>query len=97
MTARATASRIATAPRSTAEQGLSAEPNLPTGVLTAETITERVMCGACPPRQCRVGPQRERHDWGKGRTRMDTELLVIGAGPYALSTAALAQERGVDT
>ncbi len=28
---------------------------------------------------------------------MDTELLVIGAGPYALSTAALAQERGVDT
>ena len=28
---------------------------------------------------------------------MDTELLVIGAGPYALSTAALAQERGIDT
>ena len=25
------------------------------------------------------------------------ELLVIGAGPYALSTAALAQERGLDT
>ncbi len=28
---------------------------------------------------------------------MDTDLLVIGAGPYALSTAALAQERGIDT
>ena len=28
---------------------------------------------------------------------MDTELLVIGAGPYALSTAALARERGIDT
>jgi len=28
---------------------------------------------------------------------MATELLVIGAGPYALSTAALAQERGIDT
>ena len=27
---------------------------------------------------------------------MDTELLVIGAGPYGLSTAALARERGVD-
>lgn len=28
---------------------------------------------------------------------MDTELVVIGAGPYALSTAALAQERGIKT
>jgi FAD-dependent urate hydroxylase len=28
---------------------------------------------------------------------METELLVIGAGPYALSTAALAREHGVDT
>jgi FAD-dependent urate hydroxylase len=27
----------------------------------------------------------------------DTELLVIGAGPYALSTAALARDQGVDT
>ena len=27
----------------------------------------------------------------------DTELLVIGAGPYALSTAALARERGIGT
>jgi len=26
-----------------------------------------------------------------------TSLLIIGAGPYALSTAALAQERGIDT
>jgi cation diffusion facilitator CzcD-associated flavoprotein CzcO len=26
-----------------------------------------------------------------------TQLLVIGAGPYALSTAALARERGIDT
>jgi thioredoxin reductase len=26
-----------------------------------------------------------------------TELLVVGAGPYALSTAALARERGIDT
>ena len=28
---------------------------------------------------------------------MATELLVIGAGPYALSTGALARERGIDT
>jgi len=28
---------------------------------------------------------------------MDTELLVIGAGPYALSTAALAREHGIET
>jgi len=28
---------------------------------------------------------------------MDTQLLVIGAGPYALSTAALARERGIET
>ena len=28
---------------------------------------------------------------------LDTELLVIGAGPYALSAAALARERGIDT
>jgi FAD-dependent urate hydroxylase len=27
----------------------------------------------------------------------DTQLLVIGAGPYALSTAALARERGIGT
>ena len=28
---------------------------------------------------------------------MDTQLLVIGAGPYALSTAALARDSGIDT
>lgn len=28
---------------------------------------------------------------------VDTELLVIGAGPYGLSTAALARERGITT
>jgi hypothetical protein len=28
---------------------------------------------------------------------METQLLVIGAGPYALSTAALARERGIHT
>ncbi len=28
---------------------------------------------------------------------MDTQLLVIGAGPYGLSTAALARERGIQT
>ena len=27
----------------------------------------------------------------------ETSLLVIGAGPYGLSTAALAQERGIET
>ena len=38
--------------------------------------------------QCRVG----------GRARLLVcELLVIGAGPYALSTAALARERGIET
>src|SRR5918911_5412090 len=26
-----------------------------------------------------------------------TELLVVGAGPYALSTASLARERGIET
>src|SRR5919201_6385326 len=26
-----------------------------------------------------------------------TELLVVGAGPYALSTAGFARERGIDT
>ena len=41
--ARATASRIATAPRSVAEQPRSPAPNLPTGVLTADTMTELVM------------------------------------------------------
>jgi hypothetical protein len=34
---------MATAPRSTAERDRRAEPNLPTGVLTAATITERVI------------------------------------------------------
>src|SRR5450755_5185071 len=43
--ARATDSRIATAPRSTSERSRNAEPYFPTGVLTAETITERVMDG----------------------------------------------------
>jgi cation diffusion facilitator CzcD-associated flavoprotein CzcO len=33
----------------------------------------------------------------KGLRMVDTELLVIGAGPYALSTAALARERGIKT
>lgn len=28
---------------------------------------------------------------------MDVDLLVIGAGPYALATAALAQERAITT
>ena len=28
---------------------------------------------------------------------IDAQLLVIGAGPYALSTAAFAEERGIDT
>ncbi len=28
---------------------------------------------------------------------LNTQLLVIGAGPYALSTAALARERGIET
>src|SRR6187200_3170348 len=36
---------MTTAPRSTAERDRRAEPNLPTGVLTAATITERVMSG----------------------------------------------------
>jgi hypothetical protein len=37
---------MTTAPRSTAEQDRRAEPNLPTGVLMAATITEPVMSGA---------------------------------------------------
>ena len=28
---------------------------------------------------------------------IDTRLLVIGAGPYGLSVAALARERGIET
>ena len=39
----ATASRIATSPSSTADRVRNAEPNLPTGVLSAETMTERCM------------------------------------------------------
>jgi cation diffusion facilitator CzcD-associated flavoprotein CzcO len=44
----------------------------------------------------RVGRRRGAGTLWEG-ANMDTELLVIGAGPYALSTAALAQERGIDT
>ena len=40
-----------------------------------------------------VGAHRA-EDWG---ATLDTELLVVGAGPYALSTAALAREHGIDT
>jgi len=93
------ASRIATEPSSTAEQQRNAEPNLATGVLTAETMTERVMPGVWPELQCKVAPvkgQQEQRD-RRARRTMDTQLLVIGAGPYALSTAALARERGIDT
>jgi hypothetical protein len=43
--ARATDSRIATAPRSTAERVRNAEPYFPTGVLTAETMTDCVTDG----------------------------------------------------
>ena len=32
-----------------------------------------------------------------GSSPVDTQLLVIGAGPYALSTAAFAEERAIDT
>lgn len=32
-----------------------------------------------------------------GSSPIATQLLVIGAGPYALSTAAFAEERGIDT
>ena len=34
---------------------------------------------------------------GAGELVKETQLLVIGAGPYALSVAALAQERGIST
>ena len=34
---------------------------------------------------------------GAGELVKQTQLLVIGAGPYALSVAALAQERGIST
>ena len=97
--ARATASRIATAPKSTAERVRNAEPYFPTGVLTAETMTERVMDGLsrCPS----VGSDRDqpakRKNRGAGSLPIATQLLVIGAGPYGLSTAAFAEERGIDT
>src|SRR5690242_5143415 len=86
MPARATASRMATVPRSTADDPRSAEPNLPTGVLTADVSTERFMGGEGPPTGCKVAPRM-----------LDTPLLVIGAGPYALSAAALAKDKGIET
>jgi cation diffusion facilitator CzcD-associated flavoprotein CzcO len=33
----------------------------------------------------------------RSKSGVNTHLLVIGAGPYALSTAALARERGIET
>src|SRR5512133_2324104 len=95
MPARATASRIAAAPRPTAEQDRSAEPYLPTGVLTADVMTVRLMAGEGPQPECKVA--RGAPTVTRRRARMDTELLVIGAGPYALSTAALARDCDVHT
>jgi hypothetical protein len=47
--------------------------------------------------ECKVGCARGGNEIGsEERDVVDTELLVIGAGPYGLSTAALADERGVD-
>ena len=40
-----------------------------------------------------VGAHRA-EDWG---ATLDTKLLVVGAGPYALSTAALARAHGINT
>src|SRR5881398_1706307 len=37
-----------------------------------------------------------RNDARRRRLTTTAELLVVGAGPYALSTAALAREQGVD-
>jgi precorrin isomerase len=45
----------------------------------------------------RPGSPSARCNRDRGARKMDTELLVIGAGPYGLSTAALAQERGIET
>src|SRR5947209_1468181 len=61
MPPRCTASAMATAPSSTAERSRSAEPNFPTGVLIAETMTERAMWTAFEP-QCKVGRGRG-EDW----------------------------------
>src|SRR5436190_9043395 len=89
-------SRIAAAPRSTACSGLNAEPNLPTGVLTAEAMTERGLDEPTAPVYARPPPGPAAP--ARRRCRMQhTSLLVIGAGPYGLSTAALARDRGIDT
>jgi cation diffusion facilitator CzcD-associated flavoprotein CzcO len=47
-----------------------------------------------PEAECKVGLQVPD---SRRRKTIDTQLLVIGAGPYALSTAAVARERGIDT
>jgi thioredoxin reductase len=92
---------MATAPRSTAERDRRAEPNLPTGVLTAATITEPVMSRPILRPSLRWSAQlsRRRPDAHRGQEPMTTttSLLVIGAGPYALSTAAFARQHGIDT
>src|SRR5213083_2117131 len=98
--ARRTASRIATAPRSTAASDLYTEANFPTGVRAADTMTERGLFEAMRPVYAR--PASGRSGFGTTARRRSphmqrTSLLVIGAGPYGLSTAALARERGIDT
>src|SRR5262245_47646939 len=98
MFARPTASPITIPPRSTAEQLRRAEPYLPTGVLTAETMTERRTRRSSVRRSVRSASIQPAAWHGeKALSMLDTQLLVIGAGPYGLSTAAYAQEHGIQT
>src|SRR5205085_11711164 len=61
------------------------------GAGTTPLFTERPRPPDNHPRPGRPPPSR-------GGPRMErTELLVIGAGPYGLSTAAYARDRGIDT
>ena len=50
--------------------------------------------------QCRFRPESASQNSSNvsgGSVPVSTQLLVIGAGPYALSTAAIARECGIDT
>src|SRR5437764_11171167 len=60
-------------------------------------MAERTMLASCLEPGVKSGREGAETAASKGRNGMDTQLLVIGAGPYALSTAALAREHGIDT
>src|SRR5512132_1120402 len=71
---------MATAPRSTAEWDTRVEPNLPTGVLTAATMTERIMSGTFLGPSLRSSAQvdRRRPDAREGAHADDDHDVAAG-------------------